>query len=399
MVKILINGKKPITDLGVEAPNATTFVVHLVNADSSFLDKITLPNLGVVSAKNIQKYAKKWTDPSNMVTSGAYKLTQHVVNGYVLASKNPYYYDAQNVAINQVKYFPYIDANSAVAAYKACDLDTTFELLPIEQYKQLKTEFKDQVHTVQLEAMAFYDFNMQDPELGKNLKLRQALSMAVDRDALVNNLFQDGKKPLYSAVTATVSNGQYASLAYPWATWSREKRLAQAKQLYNEAGYSVAKPYKVTMLYTNDMYKKISIALAAMWKDSLGVQVTLQPQDWKTFLQSRHTGQYQIARGGWFADYNNVTTYTLLYKCGSTINDTHWCDSEYNRLISQGDMAVNKAEQYKNYSQALQRVQDAYIVLPLFQLTFDRMVKPYVKNYQLDNNYLDRTQSKWLKFN
>ncbi len=153
------------------------------------------------------------------------------------------------------------------------------------------------------------------------------------------------------------------------------------------------------MLYTNDMYKKISIALAAMWKDSLGVQVTLQPQDWKTFVQSRHTGQYQIARGGWFADYNNVTTYTLLYKCGNILNDTHWCDSEYNRLISQGDMAVNKAEQYKNYSQSLQRVQDAYIVLPLFQLTFDRMVKPYVKNYQLDNNYLDRTQSKWLKFN
>ncbi|MDD3266651.1 MAG: peptide ABC transporter substrate-binding protein [Burkholderiales bacterium] len=394
----IIDGKKSLATLGVKASDDKTFVVTLNNPDSSFLDKVSLPNLYVIPEKVIKQYGDSWTNPSNIISSGAYKIKEHVVNGYILADKNPNYYDAKSVTIPHVKYLPYVDLNSSVAAYKTGDLDMTFQMLPVDQYKQLKEEYKDQVHTIQQEALSYFEYNMQDPILGKNIKLRQALSMAVDRDALVNDVLQDGKSPLYAVVTPTIGHGEYANLTYPWVKLNREDRLKQAKKLYTEAGYSASKPYKVTITYnTNEMYKKVSIALAAMWKENLGVEVETQNQDWKTFLQTRHKGAYQIARGGWFADYNNITTYTLLYQCNSPQNDTHWCDSDYDKLIVKGDIERDSIKQQQYYFNALQRAQDAYISIPLFQFSYSRMIKPYVSGYDLENNYLDHMQTKWLK--
>lgn len=396
----IIDGKKSLDSLGVKAQDDKTFVVTLNNPDSSFLDKVLLPNLYVIPEKTINKHGDNWTDPDNIVTSGAYVIKEHVINGYIMADKNSNYYDEKNVSIPHIKYLPYVDLNSSVAAYKTGDLDITFQMLPVDQYRQLKEEYKDQVHTIQQEAMNFYEFNMHDPVLSKNIKLRQALSMAVDRDTLVNDVLQDGKSPLYSVVTPTIGDGKYADLAYPWAKLSKEERISQARKLYTEAGYSSDKPYKVTVMYnTNEMYKKITIALSAMWKENLGVEVEIQNQDWKTFLQTRHKGGYQIARGGWFADYNNITTYTLLYQCNNPQNDTHWCDPEYDRLIKSGDISQDAIEQQKYYFNALQRVQDAYVAIPMFQFSYSRMVKPYVTGYDLDHNYLDHVQTKWLKLN
>lgn len=394
----IIDGKQAIDKLGVYAADEQTVVVKLNTPDSAFLDKVAMPNLFVIPQAAIEKYATQWTDPGKMVTSGAYVLKEHVVNGYILADKNPNYYAESTVSIAHIKYLPYVDLNASVAAYKTGDLDMTFQMLPVDQYAQLKKTYQDQVYTVQQEAIGYYEFNMHDPILGKNLKLRQALSMAVDRTALTNNVLQDGKSPLYSVVTPTISGGKYADLAYKWSTWSAQQRITEAKKLYAQAGYGPNHPYKVTIMYnTNEMYKKISIALAAMWKDTLGVQVEVQNQDWKTFLQTRHKGAYQIARGGWFADYNNVTTYTLLYQCGNPQNDTHWCDMDYNKLLSKGDAEQNPALQQSDYFAALQRAQDAYIAIPLFQFSFNRMVKPYVQGYEIEQNYLDHVQSKWLK--
>lgn len=394
----IIDGKKPIVSLGVDAADEHTFVVNLISPDSSFLDKVVMPNMFVIPEHVITKFGDNWTDPANIVTSGAYTMKEHVVNGYILADKNPNYYDESHVTITHIKYLPYVDLNSSVASYKTGDLDITFQMLPVDQYKQLQEEYKDQVHTVQQEAIGYYEFNMKDPILGNNIKLRQALSMAIDRDSLTKDVLQDGKSPLYAVVTPTINGSKYAGLAYTWATWSREQRLAEAKKLYAEAGYSASNPYKVTIMYnTNEMYKKISVALASMWKENLGVQVDVQNQDWKTFLQTRHKGSYQIARGGWFADYNNVTTYNLLYQCGNPQNDTQWCDMEYNKLIAAGDAAQDPVTQQQAYFSALQRVQDAYITIPLFQFSFNRMIKPYVKDYDVDHNYLDHVQSKWIK--
>jgi oligopeptide transport system substrate-binding protein len=395
----IIDGKLSATKLAVTALSPQKLMVKLAHPDPAFLNKLTLVNLAIVPMQVVKQYKQLWTDPKYMVTSGAYQLTQHVVNGYIAATKNRYYFAESQVAIAQINYYPFVDSNAAVAAYKTGDLDATFQALPTSLLTELKSEFAGQFKSVNQEAIAYYEFNMQDPQLSNNLKLRQALSMAIDRNVLTQDVLQDGKRPLYSAVTATIENGKFKDLSYAWESWPQSQRLAVAKQLYAEAGYGPGHQYQTTITYnTNPMYQKISASLAAMWQENLGAEVKLTNQDWKTFIQSRHKGDYQIARSGWFADYNNISTYTPLFACHGPLNDFQWCDPEYDNLIAKATNTNDASTRINYYKAALTRVQNAYIMIPLFQFTFNRMVKPYVGNYNIEQNHFDHVQSKWFYF-
>lgn len=395
----IINGKLPVTKLGVETPNEHTVIVHLINPDSSFLAKNTLTNLAIVSRANILKYGSKWIEPKNMVTSGAYHLVEHIPYEYILAEKNPYYYKVNNVAINKIRYYPYNDNHLAVAMYESHNLDTTFQNLPIDDYTRLAHDYGNQLYIVKQEAISFYEFNMKNKEIANNLKLRQALSLAVDRDDLTNHAFQDNKTALYSVVTSTVDDGKYRKAGYEWATWSADKRHQYAKKLYKEAGFSEKNPFRFTIMNDdNELYKNISLSLANMWKKNLGVDVYIDTQSWSTFLDNRHNGNYQVARGGWFADYNEVNTYLDNYMCNSPQNDMKWCNSDYDKLIRQADSETNSNRQTEIYKLAIKMAEDSYALIPLFQFSYVRLVKPYVKNYDIADNNLDRVQSKWFRF-
>ena len=196
--KDIIAGKLPVDKLGVEAVNDNTFKVQLAVADPAFIDKCAFPNAFVIPQHTIEKYGNKWTDPQNIVTSGAYVIKEHVVNGYMIAEKNPNYYDAKNVTVQKIKYFPYVDTNASLSSYKTGGLDMTFTNVPVDQYKQLKAEYPTQLNTIKWEAIGYYSINMDLPEFRNNKKLRQALSMAIDRNVIANNVMAGGQTPLYS---------------------------------------------------------------------------------------------------------------------------------------------------------------------------------------------------------
>ena len=393
----IIDGKQSVSNLGISAPDDLTFVVKLNNPDDAFLDAIALPNAMVVSQKAIEKFGNAWTEPQNMVTSGAYRLKEHVINGYILAEKNPNFWDASNVSIKDVKYFPYEDKNATIPAYRSGGLDVTFQGVPADQFSELKHDFPKELDVFTQEATYYYDFSWNNPELSKNPKLRQALSMAIDRNVLTHDVLKMEQPPLYSVVSDTVEGGKYKGLDYDWASWSRDKQIAEAKRLYTEAGYSANNPYTVTISYnTNDLHKKTALAVAAMWKSVLGVNVKLQNQEWKTFIQMRHKGDYQIARDGWTADYNAVTTYTNLYQCNNDQNNAHYCNPEFDKLVAQAKADTNEDHKTNLYREALKIPLNDYAIIPLFQYTVQVMVKPYVTGYSIDTNHLYHVQTKWM---
>lgn len=395
----IIDGKSPVTSLGVSAPNADTFIVQLNHPDSSFIQFIHLPNVAVVPQKIIEKYGNKWTDPANIVTSGAYTVKEHVVNGYILAEKNPNYYDAPSVHIKQIKYFPYEDKNATVPSYKSGGLDVSFQSLPIDQYAQLKQEYSKELHIIRQEAIYYYDFSASNPELAKNPKLRQALSMAIDRNALVKAVLRQDQPPMYSTVTATVEGGKYANIHYDWADMPDDKRIAEAKKLYAEAGYSVMKPFHATLSYnSNELHKKVALTIAAMWKQNLGVDSSFRNQEWKTFLQTRHKGDYQFARDGWVSDADSVISYTNLYLCNGPQNNSHYCNPEFDKLVAQAAVESDSTKQVELYRQALRIPLTDYATIPLFQYTIQVLVKPYITNYTPEINHLYHTQTKWMSF-
>ena len=151
------------------------------------------------------------------------------------------------------------------------------------------------------------------------------------------------------------------------------------------------------MYNTNDVNKKVALAVTAMWSQVLGVKSTAQNQEWKTFLQARHKGDYQIARDGWVGDYDSVTTYTILYQCGNGQNNSHYCNPEYDKLITEAADTIDSTKQQELYTKALNIALNDYAVIPIFQNAYQRLVNPRILSMDLSKNYLDHSQSKWVK--
>ena len=395
----IIKGELPSTSLGISAPDAKTVVIQLDHPDANFLNYLTLGTVGVVSQKTISKYASAWTQAQNMVTSGAYVLSEHVVNGHILLTKNPYYFQESQVAIAKVDFFPYVDHNAGLSAYKTGGLDLVYQSVPIDQYQNLKQQYPSELHTIQQEGIYFYDLNQLLPQFKNNPELRQALSMAIDRNALVNKVLGQGETALYSNVTSTVESGAYKSVRYSWADLPYAEQVKIAQQLYAKAGYSASHPLKIDLSYnTDDLHKKIALAIAGMWKSTLGVEVTLSNQEWKTFIASRHSGNYVVARDRWVADYNSVTSYTQLYLCNGMQNNSHYCNPAYDKLVTAAENSSDLAQQQQLYRQALTLALNDYSIIPLFQPNYSKLVKPYVSNLDVEHNFFNVEQSKWVKF-
>lgn len=393
----IIAGKSSPETLGVSAPDEKTFIVKLSRPTSAFLNYITTPNVFVVSKNAVNKFGESWTNPQNIVTSGAYILKEHVVNGYILVSKNNNYYAESNVAVANVKYFPFVDTSSSLSNYKTKALDMTCQTVPVDQYKALKEKYPDDLHTFTWERIDFLNFNMSLPKYAKNVKLREALALAIDRNSLTNLVLGAGQTPLYGVVTPTIENGKYADIKYPWSNLSRDKQVAMAKQLYQEAGFSATNPLTVTLKYqTNDLTKKVMLAVMSMWQNTLGVKVVLVNEDLKVLNQDWKTANFDMAQGRWGADYNSVTTYTPLFVCNNGNNRSHYCNPKYDALIAKAEATANPAQQELLYKQALDVVMADYPIIPLFQPTHQRLVSPRVKGYDIDSNYLDNVQTKWF---
>lgn len=397
----IIDGKAPATSLGIKALDNKTVQITLNHPDSAFIDICTMPNLAIVSKANITKFGNSWTDPKNMVTSGAYTIKEWIIKGHMLVNKNPNYYDATNVSIANVNFLPLVDVTSSLSQYRTDSVDITYRV-PIDQYTKLKSEFKDQLQTVSQEGLYYYDLNMTLPKYAKNKNLRQALSMAVDRESLVKDVLGLEQKASYSYVTKTIEEGKYEDLDYDWAKLPREQQLAEAKELFKKSGYNKQNPLKITIAYnTNDSHKKVALAIASMWQQTFGadsIQVTQGNQEWKTFLKARNTANYDIARDGWIADYNSVDAYTINYYCKNPQNNSKYCNMEYNKLIDEASNTADENKRTELIKQALKIAQDDYSIIPLYQYTYTRLVKPNIKNYDQSNNHLDHVQSKWYKY-
>ena len=393
----IIAGKSPATRLGVSAPDPKTVIIKLSHPTNAFLSYLTVPNVFVVSQANIAKFGESWTQPQNMVTSGAYTMKDHVLNGYILVQKNPEYYQESAVHIQYVKYFPFVDANASLSNYKTGALDTTWQNVPIDQYASLKKQYPHELHTFKWERIDYLNFNMQSAKYANNLKLRQALTLAIDRQSLTDIVLAAGQNPLYSVVTPTIENGKYADIGYSWANLAKAKRIAEARELYKEAGYSAKNPLTINLKYqTNDLTKKVMLAVMSMWQDTLGVKVVLANEELKVLTPDLKNGNYDMAQGRWGADYNSVTTYTPLFICNNGNNRSHYCNPKYDALIAKAEATANPQQQEQLYKQALNVVMNDYPIIPLFEPTHQRLVSPRVQGYSIDTNYLDNVQSKWF---
>ncbi|ESS59733.1 periplasmic oligopeptide-binding protein [Enterobacter cloacae S611] len=386
----VIAGKKPTSELGVKAIDDNTFEVTLSEPVPYFYKLLVHPSVSAVPKSAIEKFGDKWTQPANIVTNGAYKLKDWVVNERIVLERNTNYWDNDKTVITQVTYLPISAEVTDVNRYRSGEIDMTYNNMPIELFQKLKKEIPKEVHVDPYLCTYYYEINNQKAPF-TDVRVRTALKLALDRDIIVNKVKNQGDLPAYS-YTPPYTDG--AKLTEPaWFKMTQEQRNAEAKKLLAEAGYTADKPLSFSLLYnTSDLHKKLAIAVASIWKKNLGANVKLENQEWKTFLDTRHQGTFDVARAGWCADYNEPTSFLNTMLSDSSNNTAHYKSPAFDKLIGDTLKVTDEAQRAELYSKAEQQLDKDSAIVPVYYYVNARLVKPWVGGYTgkdpLDNIYV-----------
>ena len=388
--KEIIDGKKPPAELGVKAIDAYTLEIKTPFPAGFLPEVVSNLQLGPVPKATIDKLGKDWTKPGNIVGNGAFTLKDWQVNSKLVLAKSATYWDAKNVQLTQMTYLPVEDGNADVKLFESGENDWVNQLPP-GTYDKYKNEYPKEIRNAPMLGLRYYSLNNADP-LFKDIRVRKALSMVIDRDILAQKVTADGQVPSYGVIVAGVAGADVT--AYDWAKWPMAKKVAEAKKLLAEAG--VAPGTKIKFAYnTNDYHKKMAIFAASEWKTKLGLDTDMEAMEFKVLIKKRNDRDYQMARNGWVADYNDATTFLTLVQCDSDQNSQGNCNRKAEALIDEGNKSLDPAKRKTLLTQAARMIMDDYPMIPLLQYTVPRLVKQYVGGYY-NTNSLDRYRAKDL---
>ncbi|MGC6230885.1 ABC transporter substrate-binding protein [Hafnia paralvei] len=378
----IISGKVPVQKLGVTAPDSHTLVVQLNKPVPFFVNLLANFSLFPVPQKTIEKYGNDWTKPENLVGNGAFAMQERVVNEKIVLKPNPYYWDHKNTVLTKVTFIPINQESAATKRYLADDIDIT-ESFPKNMYKKLMKDIPDQVYTPDQLGTYYYAFNTQKAPLN-DVRVRRALSYAIDRQIIAEKVLGTGEKPAYHFTPDVTAGFEPVPLAMQKMT--QAERNKQAKAWLKEAGYGPKKPLKLTLLYnTSENHQKIAIAVASMWKKSLGAQVKLTNQEWKTYIDSRNTGKFDVVRASWVGDYNEASTFLSLLTSTHSGNIAKFTSPGYDKLLKMASEETDAAKRNADYVQAEQIIAEQAPIAPIYQYTNGRLIKPWVKGYPITN--------------
>ncbi|XEI31653.1 ABC transporter substrate-binding protein [Aeromonas veronii] len=384
----IIAGKKPSDTLGVKATDDYTFEVQLEKAIPYFVTMLSHTTTYPVPKKVIEKYGEKWTQPGNMVGNGAYVLKEWVVNERIGLERNKNYWNDAKTAINKVTYLPIQSTNAELNRFLAGEIDMTWNV-PIERFKQLKKDYPADLKVEGLVSTYYYQFNIKKKPFD-DVRVRTALSYAVNRDVIADKVMGQGQEPAYGLTPDYVDG--FKPVAPEWSKMTQAERDAKAKALLKEAGFDASKPLKFELLYnTDDNHKKVAVAVASMWK-KLGAEVSLVNQEWKTYLETKKQGQFDVGRAGWSADYNEASSMLDLMQTTHGNNDGKYSNPAFDKLMTDSRDQVDADARNKLYVQAEEILAKDMPIIPIYQYVQPRMVKSYVGGYP--SNPLDNLYSK-----
>ena len=378
----IISGNKSPTELGVIAIDSQTLQLNLSSPVPYLPAMLVSHSLVPLQKATIEKYGDEWVKVNNFVGNGAYVLSERVLNEKLVFTRNAQYWNDKETVITKATLLSLESATSDVARYRANDIDMTYTSIPAEQFPKLKQELPNELHITRTIATYYYVFNTQKAPFN-DIRVRKALSLALERDLITDKVLGMGQTPTYTYTPNYISGGE--KIVPPaYASLSQEERNKQAMELLNQAGFNKQNPLKFTLLYnTSENHKKVAIAATALWKKNTQdiVQGTLQNQEWKTFLDSRNQGSFDVARAGWQGEYNNPTAFQNNFLSNSSNNDAKFTHAEFDALIEKSYYAKTEDERSQIYADAERVLVEQYPLIPVYNYVNVRLVKPFVKGF------------------
>ena len=353
--------------------------VHLKQATPWFEELLTLP--------------VTFPDPAGEARySGPFMLDRRVPGSEIRLVANPNYREADQVWAEQIIWHVTEDPGSELARFRAGELHIT-ETVPPGRYDWLRENLGDQLRVAPYLGSFFLAFNLSREPFADNLALRQALSLAIDRELIVERVLGSGELPAWRLVPPGLTD--WPETEPPAWALDAERRIARAQELYEQAGYSRRNRLEVELRFNTSLtQRRMAAAVAAMWKQHLGVRSRLVNEEWKVFVVNRRHGRItEIVRADWIADWSDAGNFLQLFESNSPLNYSFFADAEFDALIQQAAGRPNRERQQLLFD-AEQRMLDQQAIIPLYYYVSRHLVHPDIRGYE--DNPMDIHLSRWL---
>lgn len=372
-------GEKPPAELGVRAVDAQTFEVTLEAPDAAFIRLVAGYALFFPLPRHLYAQAGEgWAKPGVMVSNGPYTLAEWTPAAQVRLEKNPDYWNAANVAIDEVIFYPTVDEAQALNQFRAGELDLSLGFPP-GQYEWLKANMPAEVSLTPASTTSFLTLNQRNPKFA-DARVRRAISLAIDRNILTDKVLATGQTPAYSLIPKVVKDFTPAP-ENDFSATPMDKRLAEARALLAEAGYGPANPLNFRLDYrAGDANKKVIVAIAAMLQ-RIGVKADLQANEVKVHYAKLRAGDFEAADGGWQGTPDPVF-FSLLLQTGSESNYGGWSNAEFDRLTRAAAVEIDPAKRMSMFAEADRIAMADTALVPLFNTAHRALVQQWVKGFE-----------------
>jgi oligopeptide transport system substrate-binding protein len=390
----IVAGRQAPDTLGVTAPDGRTVSIRLANPAPYLLGVLAHPSTFPVHGPSLAQHGAEYARPGKLVSNGAFVLADWVVGSHVVAARNPHYWNDAATRVSQVRYVHHSEAGTEFRQYRAGELDVTY-VVPPQQFAWIQENLPNELHVSPQLGVYYYGLNLTRRPFKDNPGLRRALSLVIDRDRLTKSVTGLGEAPAYGWVprgTADYTPQQFDYARQPYAA-----RVAEARELYAKAGYSAEQPLKIELRYNSgEVHSRLAVAVAAMWKEALGVETALYAEEFRALLQTIQARKdTQVFRSSWIGDYNDAYSFAQLLQTGFGINLTGYSNPRYDALLADATRQPDPARRRALLEEAERVMLADHPLLPVYFYVNKHLVKPYVSGWS--DNVMNVQYSKDLR--
>ena len=392
----IIAGELSPDQLGVAVEEDNTLIITLRQPTPYMLSLLTHPSTFPVHAGSIAEHGAEFTRPENLLTNGAYQLESWEPASVLRLRRNEHYWNNAATSIDAVNYLVITQEMTQLNRFRAGEIDITGSIPP-DSFAAIREQYAEQMHVAPYLGVYYYGFNLSKPPFANNPELRQALSMAIDREVLAEKIIGRGEAPAYSWVPPGVDN--YEPIRFSYADMSQDERNATARRLYREAGYSKDNPVQIEVRYnTSDTQQRIALAIQSMWADALGVETTLVNEEFQVLLANMREAEItQVFRGSWIGDYDDAHTFLSILQSDNASNSPGFSNETYDKRMEEAANQTDLGKRRLYLEEAERVLLSEHPVIPLYFYVSKHLVSPRVQGW--GDNMLDYHYSQHLSLN